>query len=90
MTPDEKNAALKKIVKPSVRTEVPTATTPAVEPTPEVKDYVWYLKSKCGGQDKYEFATHDEAYKFGWALREKHGDKIRVEIAVETVRVFAI
>ncbi len=89
MTPAEKNAALKKIVKPSVRTEVPSDVTPTVKPTPEVKDFVWYLKNVCGGQDKYEFSTHDEAYKFGWALREKHGDKIRVEIAVETVRVFA-
>lgn len=90
MTPEEKNAALKKTVKPSVRAAAPNVATPTVEPTPEVKDYVWYLKSKCGGQDKYEFATHDEAYKFGWALREKHGDKIRVEITVETVRVFAV
>jgi hypothetical protein len=89
MTPDEKVTAMKNLVKPSVRYEVPAKATPAVTPTP-VKDYVWYLKNVCGGQDVYEFPSHDEAYKFGWSLRDKHGDKIRVEIAVETVRVFAI
>jgi hypothetical protein len=89
MTPDEKVTAMKNLVKPSVRTAVPTKAT-VEAPAAPVKDYVWYLKNVCGGQDKYEFATHDEAYKFGWELREKHGDKIRVEIAVETVRVFAV
>lgn len=89
MTPDEKVTAMKNLVKPSVRTNVPTAAAPQV-PTAPVKDYVWYLKNVCGGQDKYEFATHDEAYKFGWELRERHGDSIRVQITVQTVRVFAV
>ena len=89
MTPDEKVTAMKNLVKPSVRATVPNTVPPTV-PAQPVKDYVWYLKNVCGGQDVYEFPTHDEAYKFGWSLRDKHGDKIRVEIAVETVRVFAV
>ncbi len=60
------------------------------KPTTVEKDFIWYLKNVCGGTDKYEFETHDEAYKFGWALRDKHGDKIKVEIAVTTVRVWAV
>ena len=53
-------------------------------------DIVWYLKNVCGGSDRYEFDTHEEAYKFGWKLRDQYGDKIRVEIAVTLVRIFAV
>jgi hypothetical protein len=80
----------KNTVRPSIRNAAVNAPKAQNTTAPVEKDFVWYLKNVCGGQDKYEFATHDEAYKFGWALRDKHGSKIRVEIAVETVRVFAV
>lgn len=79
----------KNTVRPSIRRST-TTNVPQNATNPEQKDYIWYLKKVCGGQDKYEFDTHDEAYKFGWTLREKYGDKIRVDITVETVRVFAV
>jgi hypothetical protein len=85
MTTPQKNT-----VRPSIRKTTPAASEAPAPAAPSNKDYIWYLKNVCGGQDKYEFATHDEAYKFGWAMREKHGDKIRVEITVETVRVFSV
>ncbi len=81
----------KNTVRPSIRNAAVNATNAAQNTTaPVEKDFVWYLKNVCGGQDVYVFPTHDEAYKFGWELREKHGEKIRVVIAVETVRVFAV
>jgi len=80
----------KNTVRPSVRTASVSATSVANQQPSTQKDFIWYLKNVCGGQDKYEFGTHDEAYNFGWALRDKHGDKIKVEISVTTVRVFAV
>lgn len=79
----------KNTVRPSIRQAIATGGDKPAD-TPVAKDFLWYLKNVCGGQDKYEFAEHDEAYKFGWSLREKHGDKIKVEIAVTTVRVWAL
>jgi hypothetical protein len=84
MTTPQKNT-----VRPSVRTsDVGSEQPKQLEPIQ--KDIIWYLKNVCGGQDKYEFDSHEEAYKFGWSLREKYGDKIRVEISVTTVRVFSV
>lgn len=80
----------KNTVRPSVRQPIATGGGDKPTDTPVARDFLWYLKNVCGGQDKYEFDTHDEAYKFGWSLREKHGDTIKVEIAVTTVRVFAV
>lgn len=74
---------------PSIRTKKIGESVKSPAPA-EPKDFIWYLKNVCGGSDKYDFNTHDEAYKFGWALREEHGDKIRVEISTETVRVFSV
>jgi hypothetical protein len=82
----------KNSVRPSVRANIPMGTKKTeLEAPPTVeKDFVWYLKNVCGGKDQYEFSTHDEAYKFGWNLRDQHGDKIKVEISVTTVRVFSV
>jgi hypothetical protein len=76
----------KNITKPSIRTKV-NDTTDFKNTESKNKDFIWYLKNVCGGVDKYEFDTHDDAYKFGWALRDKHGDAIKVTITVTTVRV---
>ena len=82
----------KNTVRPSIRARVPGGTkkTEIDSPTSVEKDFVWYLKNVCGGRDQYEFDTHDEAYKFGWELRDLHGDKVKVEISVTTVRVFSV
>lgn len=50
------------------------------------KDIYWYLE-KIGGSETFFFPTHEEAYKFGHAVRDNEGDKVEVEIGADHVRI---
>lgn len=56
-------------------------------------DLLDYLIASGETMERFDFPSHDEAYAFGWKLRENikaegYSDCIEVKISVSTVRVY--